>query len=453
MMSNEIAAIIVNFGTPERTAALARQLIRQGVGEVVVVNNSPPDGALFAQLCVTPDVRLVTPGRNVGYGAACNLGARSTTCPLLLFLNSDVDPIGDAISRLAAAFDDTNVAIAAPSLVTPGGTKQRGAAGVAPSASTIIRRTNRRHHLAADIDWVTGAALAVRRTSFERVGGFDEGFHMYFEDIDLCRRIGRDVIRVVSEAVMGHQGGASQTSSVRRQSQYAKSQWRYLTIVGEPGATRIITWFGTWVMFFLRAAGRRSERFFRGLLGSTRERTMSFLFRRPTPRVNLGCGNHPVFGWINVDVTLNEHVRPDVIADLHRLPFRTESLRSVYCGHVLEHLPHEEAVDAIVELTPLLTADGSILAVGPDVTKAASMVEEGTMTEAELDAARHGAKRWPGDEHQWPCDQVTLMDIFTRAGYEAEPVNITTIRGWPLSSRAPWQCGVRASIRKAGQAN
>lgn len=445
MILSDVAAIIVNFRTPQRTATLARRLVRQGLREVVVVDNSSPDGAVISQLCAMTGVRLVTPGRNIGYGAACNFGARNTTCPLLLFLNSDAEPIDDAIARLAVAFDDTTVEIAAPRLITPGGANQRGAVGAAPGASTILRRTNRRRHFTDPIDWVTGAALAIRRTSFERVGGFDEGFHMYFEDVDLCRRIGREAIRVVPEAVVVHQGGASRTSSVSRQGQYARSQWRFLTIAGEPGVTRVITWLGTWVMFLLRAAARRFEPFLRRLLGATRERTTtSLLFRRPTPRVNLGCGDHPVSGWINVDVALNDQVRPDVVADLHRLPFRPASLRSVYCGHVLEHLPYEEAVEAIAETGRLLAAEGSILAVGPDVTRAASMVEEGTMTEAEFDLARHGAGRWPGDEHHWACDEAALIGLFIRAGYEAEPVNVATIRGWPLSSRALWQCAVRA---------
>lgn len=147
-----------------------------------------------------------------------------------------------------------------------------------------------------------------------------------------------------------------------------------------------------------------------------------------------------------MDVALNEHVRPDVVAELHRLPFRPASLRSVYCGHVLEHLPYEEAIGAMAEMRRLLARDGSIVAVGPDVTKGASLVEKGAMTEAELDAARHGARRWPGDEHHWSCDEAALMDVFIRAGYNAEPVNVATIRGWPLASRASWQCAVRAGM-------
>lgn len=445
MNATDVAVIVVNYRTPERSARLARRLAEANVGEIAVVDNSSPDHQFIRAACADLPVQVLPNDRNLGFGAACNRGALRTRAPILLFLNSDVMPADDAIDRIASSFEDPNVEIAAPSVLTSTGAPQVDAFGVAPTLQTILRRKNRRIREPQTIDWVSGAAIAVRRSSFDRVCGFDEGFHMYFEDVDLCRRVGSSSVALAPEAVVFHEGGGSRQSDWSRQRQYAVSQSRYLSKVGEPAAAIAVALTGTWALFLLRMISRSAELMARTALAEVRERTTtSRLVRRRGPRLNLGCGDHPVRGWINVDVAVNDDVRPDVVATLHRLPFRPRSLRSVYCGHVLEHLPFDEAIAAMRALQPLLAPAGEVVAVGPDVTRGAALVRSGAISPQQLDILKRGERRWPGDEHQWFCDESGLLELFAEAGFEATVIDVATVSGWPLSSRAAWQCAVKA---------
>ena len=152
-------------------------------------------------------VRLIASERNLGFGAACNLAVRETTGRYLLLLNPDAWTDAASLRRLAAALEaDSRLGAAAPALRYPDGSPQLGWAPEVGVVGEAIRKFRNRFEGAAwnhrvlprllrpfvGPGWFSAACLLVRRSAFEEVGGFDEGFFLYFEDADLGLRLARE---------------------------------------------------------------------------------------------------------------------------------------------------------------------------------------------------------------------------------------------------------------------
>ena len=197
----------------------------------VVVDNGSTDGGPALARAEFPEFEITVDPANRGYGAAANLGARRSDCPYLLVLNSDTVLPPGAVDALSDYLDaHPRVAIAGPRLRTPDGAlepschpalgtfrsvleKSRlgGAIAALPGVGARWALLNGPHDRPRSVPWVTGAALAIRRSAFESVGGFDEEYFMYAEEADLCwrcRQAGWEVhFAPVAELV--HRGGAS----------------------------------------------------------------------------------------------------------------------------------------------------------------------------------------------------------------------------------------------------
>lgn len=444
----DVSVVIVNYATTAMTTSLARQVSDiPRVGEVIVVDNSGTAEQVRSRLAEDLKVRVIDAGFNRGFGGGCNAGAAVATGDILAFLNSDLTIDERSLNAVADVIADPSVGVAAPQVVDATGRRRPDSSGRLPTPAVLLAR--RLHTLEAKgPDWVTGAAMFLRAETFDEIGGFDERFHMYFEDVDLCRRVaasGRSIV-VVEDAVAHHSGGASHSTDRSRQRRYAAGLRTYLRVTGTPAPIAAAAAGASWGSFVTRAVARRTRR----LLGDARRGALERIHQRrlrnrPEPRVNLGCGNHQVDGWINVDVTLNDAVRPDVVADLSQLPFRDGSLSSVYCGHVLEHLSLEDAASAVAAVHAALATTGSLLAVGPDVDRARRLAEAGALSHEEYHMAAYGAGRWPTDVHLWQCTEDQLVEVCRAGGFvRIKPVDPATITGWPITSRAPWQCGVIA---------
>jgi N-acetylglucosaminyl-diphospho-decaprenol L-rhamnosyltransferase len=213
-----IAAVVVNY---ESGAALTRcvgDLAAAGLAEVVVVDNGSSDGSLAAALDAVPGLVVVEPGENLGYGSAVNRGVAASPpgLGLLLVCNPDLEVPAGAVDALAAALDaDPGCALVGPLIRTPGGDRYPSArhfpsmvdaAGHALLGTFAPDNRFTRNYQRTDldtapdvtmaVDWVSGACFLVRRDAFESVGGFDESYFMYAEDVDLCWRLGRAGHRV-----------------------------------------------------------------------------------------------------------------------------------------------------------------------------------------------------------------------------------------------------------------
>jgi N-acetylglucosaminyl-diphospho-decaprenol L-rhamnosyltransferase len=227
-MSAAIDVVVVSHNNRATLRACVEPLAGAPGLTVTIVDNASTDGSLRA-IDDLPVTRL-TAARNGGFGAGCNLGAAVGRAPLVLFLNPDASIARRDVARLAAVLgNEPDVGIVGPRLVDRGGALIPSLGRFQRPASTwantlfvhrLLRRARwvndvvndaARHDDVAYPEWLTGACLLVRRDVLARIGGFDEGFFLYCEDMDLCARAGAAGYRVRYEpgVVARHEGGHS----------------------------------------------------------------------------------------------------------------------------------------------------------------------------------------------------------------------------------------------------
>lgn len=193
--------------------------------ERIVVDNGSHDGTAAA-VAARGGIRVLVNEVNRGFAAAANQGARPAGGRFVLFLNPDARPAAGSLPLLVAALEERKQAgLASPRLLFPDGRPQPSA-WLEPSLATLafealllrnLRPGSRLDHLASpegggpiEVPVVAGTCLLVRRSRFDQVGGFDEGFFLYHEDWDLClraRRAGWSSL-LVPAATAVHERGA-----------------------------------------------------------------------------------------------------------------------------------------------------------------------------------------------------------------------------------------------------
>lgn len=201
----------------------------EGISDLVVVDNASTDGSASVLAEAQPSVRIIETGENLGYGAGANRGIESLRTEIVLVCNPDVAVHRGSIAALESTLTaDQSIAIAGPLILEPDGTRYPSArrfpsftdaAGHALLGQWLPdNRFSRRYRMedletsiSSTVDWVSGACFAVRRKAMNDLGGFDEAYFMYAEDVDLCwraRRAGWGVV-FVPEAVVTHLRGVS----------------------------------------------------------------------------------------------------------------------------------------------------------------------------------------------------------------------------------------------------
>jgi GT2 family glycosyltransferase len=230
-LADRVSAVIVHYRTPAQTLRAARALAETAPQtEIVVVDNASGDGVGERLAREVPGARIVTEKTNRGYGAACNRGARESSRPYLLFLNSDAYVRPGAVAALVAALEASPAAAAAgPRLSHPDGRLQPsirrlptpwrifceslGLATLSGGRGALAGHTATRedHASPREVEGLMGAALLVRRRAFEEAGGFDEGYFLYAEETDLMERWRRGSRPILFEprAEVIHEGGVS----------------------------------------------------------------------------------------------------------------------------------------------------------------------------------------------------------------------------------------------------
>lgn len=162
-------------------------------------------------------------------------------------------------------------------------------------------------------------------------------------------------------------------------------------------------------------------------------------------RLNVGCGDHYVQGWTNIDTST--HVRADIYASILDLPYPDCTISRIYCGHVMEHLEEDVVGKAVRELERVLDPNGKMMFVGPDYDRALVMMQMGQVGQELVDQIVGGEGRWPGDVHHWVCSEEKLLALLENSSYLTyNPVDIREVDDqWPVVSRVGWQCAVEAS--------
>jgi N-acetylglucosaminyl-diphospho-decaprenol L-rhamnosyltransferase len=236
------------FDTPDPARGLPslpsdRQL------ELVVVDNASTDGSPDMVRAEFPQVHLIVNAGNLGFTAACNQGLALSRGRCLLLLNPDTEVIGDALARMVGYMDDhSDVGALGPQLRYADGSLQPSRRRFPTFATALLESTilqqwwadNRvlRLYYMADtpddavqlVDWVVGACLLVRRQVYEQVGGLDEGFFMYSEELDWCKRIkdaGWAVAYLPTATILHHEGKSSEQVIPARHIYFQSSKIRY----------------------------------------------------------------------------------------------------------------------------------------------------------------------------------------------------------------------------------
>src|SRR4051794_27519765 len=227
-MHPSVDAVVVTYNSAETIRPCLVSLLQDGRTAVWVVDNCSSDDTLRS-IEGLPVIALPQ-GENRGFASGCNIGARHGRAPYVLLLNPDAVISAGGLAALVDVLDrNDEVGLCAPKILEADGSLEHSQRYFprlrttfaqaffahrvfpdAPWADELVRRPAS-YAEAGSPDWVSGACMLIRRSLLEELGGLDEGFFLYGEDIDLCRRVrkaGWD-IRFVPAATVTHLGGAS----------------------------------------------------------------------------------------------------------------------------------------------------------------------------------------------------------------------------------------------------
>jgi GT2 family glycosyltransferase len=205
---------------------------------IILVDNSSTDGSLQLVRERFSGVRIIGNDRNLGYSAGNNVALQEVDHSLIAILNPDVFVAQDwLISQVKAMEADNMIGITGSKLYYPGEKLIQHAGGYLsfPRAITghygLLEEDHGQCNMMRDVDYVIGAAFLIRRSVIDQIGMFDEGYFMYFEDVDLCYRARRGGLRVVyvPEAIGIHvESATSKKGSAAYFRRFHTSRWRFL---------------------------------------------------------------------------------------------------------------------------------------------------------------------------------------------------------------------------------
>ena len=225
---SKVDVVIVSYNSRDQLRASVEPLLALDDVHVIVVDNASPDHSL--EVVEGLPLTAVQLSRNGGFSHGVNAGWRAGSAPYVLLLNPDARIDADSLATLVRVLDDEpGVGAVAPRIVHTDGSvdysqrrfpRLRSTFAQALFLHRIFPRASWTDELIRDAavyeergtpDWVSGACILLRRTALEELDGLDEGFFMYAEDIDLCRRLRASGYGLLFEpaAVVVHEGGAS----------------------------------------------------------------------------------------------------------------------------------------------------------------------------------------------------------------------------------------------------
>ncbi|MHB8625387.1 MAG: glycosyltransferase family 2 protein [Aggregatilineales bacterium] len=229
--------------------------------EVIVVDSASSDGTAAMLLARYPQVELLAQSENVGFTIGNNIGLKAATGRMLMLLNPDTVVIGDALAQLVKYMDaHLDVGVVGPQTRNADGTIQSTRRRF-PTLATAIFESTWLHPFAprrvldhfyvtditddaiADVDWVQGSALMVRREAYEQVGGLDERYVMFSEEVDWCKRIksaGWRVVYVGTARIIHYGGQSTEQVTARKHIHFQQSKLRYFRKYHGPIAAMLL---------------------------------------------------------------------------------------------------------------------------------------------------------------------------------------------------------------------
>jgi N-acetylglucosaminyl-diphospho-decaprenol L-rhamnosyltransferase len=201
------AVVLLNYNSGDDVIACLSSVCAQDPAEVVVIDNASSDGSDVRIAAMFPSANLIKNDTNRGFAAAANQGIRETTAEYVFLVNPDATVRPGSLDALASCLDAHPRAAAVGALVrNEDGSVQPTKRAFPTLGSAVLHGlvgifwTNNpgtRAYLLMDadltaarqVDWVACTATALRRDAFDAVGGFDERFFFFVEDVDLCKRL------------------------------------------------------------------------------------------------------------------------------------------------------------------------------------------------------------------------------------------------------------------------
>jgi len=230
----KFSIIVVNYKTKNLTENCINSIFTffKNDFEVILVDNNSSDGSIeYLERNFKDKIKIIKNNKNKGFGVANNIGVKIAKGECLFFLNSDTIIKNDFLFSVDSLFNkDKKIGIISPELILKNGNRQNYAYGKFPKILNIIfnkiknREKNKNNII--ETDWVSGASLIIRKKIFNSVNGFDKNFFMYFEDIDLCKRVkelGYKIIVNLNFKII-HLGGQSIKIFTKRKKYYYLSQ-------------------------------------------------------------------------------------------------------------------------------------------------------------------------------------------------------------------------------------
>lgn len=240
-LNKKLSIVIVNYKSKnfleECIVSIYKKINPEISFEIIIVNNDVEENLDFI-LEKFSKVKIINQKKNIGFGAGQNASFEESNGKFVLFLNPDSEIVSDNISEVLEQFyADENLGILGSCLLTPLGEIQKWSVGVETNIWNLIlnnlgilkSKKNWQSSKKILVEWVSGTAMFVRRSIFLEVGGFDEDFFMYFEDMDLCKRVrnlGRKVVYFPDFKVK-HKNGQSYESKKKQKEDYYDSQEKY----------------------------------------------------------------------------------------------------------------------------------------------------------------------------------------------------------------------------------
>jgi N-acetylglucosaminyl-diphospho-decaprenol L-rhamnosyltransferase len=249
--AGELGVVVVTYSPGEALGRFLETLEKATARpyQVVLADNGSTDGEPERAAGQRGDVTLVRTGGNLGYGRAANVAMPHAPGEWVLIANPDVTFEAGALDTLLAAAERwPRAGSLGPAILSPDGSLYPSARAL-PSLGrgighavfgwwwpsnpwTAAYRRERGAPVEGPAGWLSGSCLLVRRAAFDAVGGFDPAYFMYFEDLDLCERIGRAGWQnvYVPTAVVAHEGAhATSKAPAAMLTAHHRSAYRYLS--------------------------------------------------------------------------------------------------------------------------------------------------------------------------------------------------------------------------------
>jgi GT2 family glycosyltransferase len=197
-----VSIIIINYRQKDFVTECVESLRKeiQSPYEIIIVNNSPTEDLRHLE-----DKATIIPNANKGFSQANNLAAKKAKGDHLLFLNADTvignDFLNDAVKKIAnhnagamgmkMYNNDGSFQLSFWKENTIGNEKinKRSEERFKNKEEDFIKQVEDQHSEITEVDWVSGAAMMIKKGIFEEIGGFDEDFFLFYEDADICKRL------------------------------------------------------------------------------------------------------------------------------------------------------------------------------------------------------------------------------------------------------------------------